>query len=376
MKLTAKVKLQPTEHQHNLLMLTLERANEACNEISDVAWEKQTFRQYDLHKLVYAAIRSNFGLTAQLVVRCISKVADGYKLDKKAKRTFQLHGGIAYDDRILRWYTDKQFVSIWTLAGRERVPFVCSDYQRDLLQGQHGEADLCLIGGEFYLFATCEKETPDPSDIDGFLGVDMGVTNIATTSDGENFTSATIEKNRQRHQRMRNELQSKGTKSARRKLKKLRRKQARFQANTNHVISKRLVSTAVHTKRGIAVEDLTAIRQRTRVKGKENRAKHSNWSFAQLRTFIEYKAKLQGVPVVAVDPSYTSQRCFVCGHIEAANRKSQSEFLCQACGHTANADVNAANNISGLPSTNPMSRPLSYRTMEPGTSPSALALGC
>ncbi|HEX2619598.1 MAG TPA: transposase, partial [Phototrophicaceae bacterium] len=88
------------------------------------------------------------------------------------------------------------------------------------------------------------------------------------------------------------------------------------------------------------------IRSRTRVKGSENRSKHSNWAFAQLRDFLTYKARLAGVPVTLVDPRYTSQRCFECGHIEKANRKSQSEFLCCACGHTTHADVNAAKNIA------------------------------
>ncbi len=376
MKLTAKVLLKPSESQHELLLRTLEKANEACNYISTVAWDKKVFNQFSLHKLVYNDIRQTTGLTAQMVVRCISKVADGYKLDKETGRTFQPHGGIAYDDRILRWYTDKQFVSIWTLSGRERIPFVCSDYQRKLLQNQHGEADLCLVDGQFFLFATCEKETPTPDDVDGFLGVDMGETNIAVTNDGEIMTSAAVEKNRRRHHRLRKELQSKGTKATRRKLKRLRRKQARFQKDVNHQISKRLVLEAKHTQRGIAVEDLTGIRARTRVKGSEQRAKRSNWSFAQLRAFIEYKAKLVGVPVGIVDPAYTSQRCFACGHIEASNRKSQSEFLCKACGYTAHADVNAANNISGLASISLMSRlstDPSYA--EPGTSQRALAVG-
>jgi IS605 OrfB family transposase len=170
------------------------------------------------------------------------------------------------------------------------------------------------------------------------------------------MTSEIVEANRQRHQRMRKELQSKGTKSTRRKLKALKGKQRRFQADVNHQISKRLVATAVRTKRGIALEDLMGIRARTRVKGKQRRAQRSNWSFAQLRTFIEYKAKMAGIPVKVVDPAYTSQRCAVCGHIEKRNRRSQGEFLCCACGHTAHADVNAAQNISGPQSVGLMSR--------------------
>lgn len=167
MKLTAKVKLQPTQNQYASLLDTLEQANAACNEISETAWQKRTFNQFGLHKLVYNAIRESTGLSAQVVVRCISKVADAYKLDKKTKRTFSLHGGIAYDARILRWYVDKQEVSIWTVDGRKRIPFACGRRQLELLQGQRGESDLCLIRGEFYLFAQVETEIPEYADTIG-----------------------------------------------------------------------------------------------------------------------------------------------------------------------------------------------------------------
>lgn len=358
MKLTAKVKLQPTDAQADSLKRTLETANEACNYISGVAWDAKTFGQFQIHKLVYADVRAKFGLSSQLTVRCIAKVTDAYKLDRKTKRTFKPHGAVPYDDRILYWQTDNQVISIWTLDGRQRMGYLVGDKQRQMLEYRSGESDLVYNKQKncFYLLATCEIPDPDGEQIDNFLGVDLGEKNIATTSDGEIHTSETIERNRLNHQRMRDELQAKGTKSTRRKLNKLRGRQRRFQTDINHQISKRLVADAKRTKRGIALEDLTHIRQRTRVKGKEQRAKRSNWSFAQLRAFIEYKAKMAGIPVEVVDPAYTSQRCFECGHIEKANRKSQGEFLCCACGHTAHADVNAAKNISGLASTSLMSR--------------------
>jgi len=100
MKLTAKVKLNPTDEQHRYLLQTLETTNAACNEISGVAWVNQTFNQYGLQKLVYKSIRESTGLTAQVVVRAISKVADAYKLDKETRRAFKQRGGIAYDAQV------------------------------------------------------------------------------------------------------------------------------------------------------------------------------------------------------------------------------------------------------------------------------------
>lgn len=101
MKLTAKVKLQPTTEQHSSLLKTLETANDACNYISGVAWGTRTFGKFAIQKIVYQDVRATFALAAQMALRCISKVTDAYKLDKLTKRTFRPHGSIAYGARIL-----------------------------------------------------------------------------------------------------------------------------------------------------------------------------------------------------------------------------------------------------------------------------------
>jgi putative transposase len=353
MKLIARVKLNPTPKQAALLLQTMEAANSLCDWISEQAWRQQKFRRYDIHNAIYHVARQTTELAAQVVVRCIAKVADAYLVDKETQRTFRPQGSIAYDDRILSWETNNQVVSIWTVMGRQRVAYSVTDYHKHLLQYRQGESDLVYRKGEFYLLAVCEIPEPDERDVDSALGIDLGVVNIATTSDGSIHTNEVVEKNRRKRQRLRQQLQKRQTDSARRKLKKLAGKQARFQRNTNHVISKQLVAEAERTNRALALENLKGIRSRTRVKGKQQRAKHSNWSFAQLRQFVFYKAKLKGVTVRVVDPRYTSQRCFECGHIERANRKSQSEFLCCACGHAAHADVNAAKNIARAAFTQP-----------------------
>lgn len=172
MKLIAQVKLQPTEEQAQLLKETLERANAAANFVSDVAWEQQTFRQYDLHRAAYYSVREQFGLSAQMTVRLIAKVADAYKLDKKTKRTFKPLGSIAYDSRIMSWKIEKQIVSLWTLNGRVNLSFLAGVRQLELLKTRQGEADLVYRNGEFFLYQTCDVDEPPVDDIDGFLGVD------------------------------------------------------------------------------------------------------------------------------------------------------------------------------------------------------------
>jgi len=345
MKLTAKVKLQSTPEQAQLLKQTIETANAACNYISEQAWEHKTFRQFPLHKLVYYDTRDKFPLTAQIVVRCISKVTDSYKLDHKTKRTFRPYGAISFDDRIIKWYISQSEVSIWTIAGRQRIPFVCGERQRKLLQSQHGESNLALINDKFYLLATCDVETPEPLDVHDVLGCDLGIVNLVTDSDGEQLSGKAVDDNRCKYEHRRKNLQKKQTKSAKRKLKKISGKQASFQSTTNHTIAKHLVKKAQDTGRAIALENLTGIRNRTRFRRKQ-RSKHANWSFFQLTNYITYKANLAGISIIFVNPKFTSQTCPVCGYVSKKNRPNQATFSCVSCGYSANADITAAINIA------------------------------
>jgi len=348
MRLTAKVKLQPIEEQYKLLLETLKIANATCDHISQRAWGAQTFKQFDIHRLVYKDIRSTGNpLSAQVVVRAIAKVADAYKLDKDTKRTFAPLVGFAYDARILSWKMDRRTVSIWTIEGRQTIPFLAGERQLELLNSQRGESDLCYINGEFYLLATCDVDEPTPDDVTEFLGVDLGIVNIATTSDGEHFAGNKVNSLRKRRRRQRKRLQVKQTRSAKRRAKKISGKEHRFAKDVNHCISKQLVKKAKRTGRGIALEVLKGIRSRVRAR-KSKRAELHSWSFHDLGKKIIYKAKLVGVPVVFVDPACTSQMCSVCGYTAKHNRISQETFKCRQCGHASHADINAALNISAL----------------------------
>lgn len=344
MKLIAQVKLQPTEQQADALRRTMLTYNEAANYISDQAWMRKTFRKYDIHHATYYAVRERFGLAAQLTIRVIANVADAYKLDQKSKRTFRKMGSITYDSRVLAWYLDKSEVSIWTLDGRQKIPFVCGERQHKMLDSLQGEADLVYRDGNYYLHQPCNILEDDTFDPDEWLGVDLGIVNIATTSDGEIYTSNHVNNVRSRHRRLRTKLQKKGTKAAKRRLRKLSGKEQRFATWVNHNISKRIVETAKRTEQGIALEELGGIRERVRLRRSQRATLHS-WSFYQLRTFIEYKAQLNGVPVVAVDPRNTSRTCPACGCIDKKNRPSQDTFSCVSCDFSGLADHIAAINI-------------------------------
>ncbi len=352
MKLIAQLKLHPTPEQHAGLLRTLEVANTACTAMSETAWQTQTFRQFDLHKLCYESCREAFGLSAQLTVRCLSKVADAYKLDRKVKRVFRPHGSIAYDERILSWNLHELSVSIWTVNGRQSIPFVAGSRQMERLHTRKGETDLAYVNGQFYLLAVCDVEEPTPLDVDGTLGVDLGVQTIAADSDGNIYSGKTVLGVRHRRRRLRTKLQTKGTKSAKRKLKQLGGKERRFATAINHQIAKQLVLLAERTKRQIALEDLTHIRTRVRAR-KPQRATLHSWAFGQLQQFVTYKAQLHGIPVHFVDPRNTSRTCPTCGHCAKENRKTQAQFLCTSCGYAAHADVIAAVNIGRRAAVNP-----------------------
>ena len=344
MKLTIGLKLKPTTEQAASLKETLERANQAANECSRIAWDAQVFGQFQLHKLAYKTIREQFGLSAQVAVRIIAKVADAYKLDRKTQRVFHKHGSIAFDDRILAYKPDG--VSIWTLSGRQKIPFVCGERERVLLASRQGESDLVFRKGKWFLFATVNVIEPPTNEPDGFLGVDLGIARIATDSTGQSYSGAHVKNLRKRHRKLRTKLQSKGTKSAKRLLKKRSGKERRFASDLNHQISKAIIEKAKHTNCAIVLEDLKGIRARVRVQ-KARRAEMGSWSFADLRLKIEYKAKLAGVEVITIDPRNTSRECSQCGFVHKSNRRSQSSFQCRQCGHSRNADVNAALNIRG-----------------------------
>jgi predicted transposase len=149
MKLIAQVKLLPTPQQADALRHILETTNAACNYISTVAWETQTFGKFALQKLCYPHVREIFGLSAQIVIRALAKVGDTYKLGKQTQRTFCPLAAIAYDDRILSWNLLEPSVSIWTLKGRLSIPFVAGERQMRLLNTRMGETDLVYHRGNW-----------------------------------------------------------------------------------------------------------------------------------------------------------------------------------------------------------------------------------
>jgi len=343
MNLTLKVKLCPDEAQFDSLLKTMERFNEACNFISDVAFEHHMANKVALQKLIYQEIRAKYGLSAQLTIRAIAKVVEVYKRDKSIQPIFKPHGAMVYDQRIMGWKGVDR-VSILSLDGRLIVPYVGYDYFDNRTNRFRGQADLMLVDGVFYFCPIVDVPDGEPIKVGGVLGVDLGIVNLAVDSDGETFSGDKVEEVRSKSSKHRASLQSTGTRSAKRRLKRISGREARFRRDVNHCISKNIVAKAKGTERAIALEDLKGIRNQTTVR-KAQRSRHSSWGFDQLRSFIEYKGKIAGVPVILVDPRGTSHICPKCAHNVRANRPNRNEFKCVQCGFAGSADHIASINI-------------------------------
>ena len=358
MKLTAKIKLLPNEEEKQALLDTLKTANAACNKISSYAWENKDFRQFNIHKGTYYSIKNSFSLSSQVIVRCIAKVADSYKLNRRTQRTFKPFKAIAYDSRIIRYKLPenspgRRAVSIWTVNGRKTIAYVVCLHHQKLLQYQKGETDLAYIKGNFYLLATCEVPEQTPIAASDVLGVDLGLVNIVTDDTGQSFQGKELNDLRKKREKIRGSLQRKGTRGAKKVLKRISGRERTTTRIVNHTIAKKLVEKAKVEQKAICpggepLEELKGIRERTNQrlrksqKGLHNRCGSPPGSFYQLRQFITYKAQREGIPLLFAPPAYTSQTCSGCHHVGKRNGEA---FKCTNCGYNDHADTNAAKNI-------------------------------
>jgi IS605 OrfB family transposase len=345
MKLTLQLQLLPDADQKAQLLETMERFNAAASFAAKVGLEHKVYGQVSIHGLCYRAIRERFGLTSQMAVRAIAKAVECFQRDKSVCPAFKPRGAICYDQRVLS-FKGLTTVSLWAMRGRLLIPFVCGAYQKERQGRIKGQADLVYRKGKFYLLCTIELPDGAPIEPEDVIGVDLGIVNIATDSTGETFSGADVQRNRRRRATARKQHQRKGSRRARRKLKQMAGRQRRFQAQVNHEISKKLVAKAKALGVGIAMEDLSGIRDRVEpTVCRRFRRQLGNWGFSQLGQFVEYKAKLAGVPVYKVDPRNSSRTCSKCGHCEKGNRPDQATFRCKHCHHSTNADLNAAENL-------------------------------
>lgn len=367
MQRTIRLKLQPTPEQERILLETTRQHTACYNAVARLGWETNNKNGVELHKATYHDLRSQFpDLPAQLVIaarmRATESLASAFALKKKRGSLWDktkdgskprsvscptsLLSPIRYDMRSYRYDKTKQCVNLSTVEGRICVPVVMYDYAQKRIDQAIGfdSADLIIKDGCFFIHLVITLPIPEAKS-ETVIGVDFGETRPAVTSDNKFFGERHWKGTERRYFRRKRRLQSKGTKSAKRHLKKLSKRVARFRTDCDHVVSRRIVDS-IEPGTTIVVENLTEIRTNGKRRGTAQRRQFHQWSFKRLRELLTYKAEAKGCQVVGIDPRHTSQTCSTCGYQHKSNRRSQSVFKCRSCGYQLNADLNGSRNIA------------------------------
>lgn len=342
---TIRCKLKVSEETDQAFCETKQFFTEACNVILAKALEAKVKNPLELHRLVYSTIRKDFPLSANLVVRAIRRVASALSEKKKrrSKPNMFRPASIEYDARIFSFWDADFRVTLTTVQGRKKAFLEIGEYQKKALSGQKPTyATLVKRGRDWYLNLVIE-ESDQSSVTGGAMGIDLGLRNTAYTSSGLAASGQQRQAFKKQIHKIRSSLQSKGTRGARRKLRKLSGYERRRIRHENHTLSKQLVEEAQRHNIGvIRMEQLSGIRERTLVWNPHRNRMMSGWSFSQLQQFVTYKALRLGIAVELVNPAYTSQICFDC---RQKGLRRGDIFRCTTCGEK-HADYNAACNLS------------------------------
>ncbi|HYU73856.1 MAG TPA: transposase [Ktedonobacteraceae bacterium] len=376
---TIVVQLNPTPEQALTLRMTLEQHTACYNAVASVGFTTACSNGVELHKRTYYPLRSQYpDLPAQLVcaarVRATESVKSALSWKQKHEQAYpkkvakaERQGKpippfkpvhcpksdlvcIRYDQRSYWVKWDTNTCNLATINGRVELPFTVPDHLKQYVGHKTCSADLCYRKGRYTLHIVVSIPTPNVEPSHEVVGVDLGLNRPAVTSTRQFLGERRWKEQDRRTFRIKRKLQAKGTRSAKRHLRKLSGKQFRRRKDHDHVLSKRIVE---NTPAGatIALENLKNLRETSKMgrgkknKNVENKRRLHSWSFAQLYSFLEYKADARGLQVVKVDPRHTSQTCSRCGFQHRYNRRSQSLFHCRSCGYQLNADLNAAKNI-------------------------------
>lgn len=376
---TVRIQLHPTPEQAGVLKETLRQFTVAFNAVCCYGWQHTEKNGVKLHHATYYETKAACpGLVSDLLIQARVKATEALK----SAFTWKAKKETAYPERAakalkqgkpspvfkpvkcpqsqacaprynahtftLKWAT--QEVRLSTCAGKMSIPFTVPQFSTRYIGCKVATADLIERKGKWWLHVVVSVPEPVVAPCEEVTGVDLGLNRPAVTSTRQFLGSRHWKEVDRRRFRLCRTLQSKGTKSAKRHLKKVSQKQMRFHRDCDHVLSKRIIQQS-QPGATIVLENLSNIRETSKMgRGKENknsdnkRRLHS-WSFAQLSSFVVYKAQERGIRVERIDPRLTSQTCSRCGYQARNNRRSQSLFHCRSCGYQLNADLNASYNI-------------------------------
>lgn len=376
---TVRIQLHPTAEQAEALQDTLLQFTAAFNQVCRYGWDHREKNGVKLHHATYYDTKAACpGLVSDLLIQARVKATEAVKsaLTWKAKHEATYEKRVAnahkqgkpfspfvpvrcpqsegypprYNEHTytLNWHTHT--VRLSTVKGKMSIPFSVPSFSLNYAGHPNTTADLIFRKGKWWVYVVVSVPEPVVPTDETVIGIDLGLNRPAVTSTRHFLGSKHWKEVDRRYFRLRRKLQSNGSKSAKRHLKKLSKRQTRFHRDADHVVSKRIVQ---HAPPGstLVLENLSNIRESSKMgrgksnKNVDNKRRLHSWTFAQLYDFIAYKAQERGIRVVKIDPRHTSQTCSHCGYQHRANRRSQSLFLCRSCGYQLHADLNAAYNI-------------------------------
>lgn len=342
---TIKVKLNVSPDASESLRKTMRDYTVAFNICSAWGFESHSANKIKCHNATYHNIRQLVpNLPSSLVQGARDVACECLKAVKcQSKPLRKEYSAMRYNPRVITVFLKSGYATIATSDGRIKSTFSIPEYYRKYLTWKIKSSTVSFRKNDntFYLHCQIETETPRIIPEQTVLGIDRGIVNIAVCSNNQFFNSPAVKNARSKFAHLRAELQSKGTRSAKRKLRKMSGRERRFVTDVNHCISKQIVRYPYTT---FALEDLSKIRVQKR-RGAEFNRKLNAWSFYELERFIRYKSENLGKQVIFVDARYTSQKCSVCGHVYKGNRNG-SQYRCRNCEFELHADLNAARNIA------------------------------
>jgi len=330
-------------HDEDLLE-TIREYNSAVNFCMVVGKEHQTYNKNDLHKLTYYEVRKSSDLNSSFVCCARDQASDMLKRERmKCLPIKKEFSGIRFNHNTFTMKAEG-VISISTLIGRKLYNPKIADYFKKYLTKENKIKSLTIYCKKCKIFGSLIVNIQDIEklEVKNVLGIDRGIVNPVVSSNNQFFNSKNIRRVKGKYSWLKKKLQHKGTKSAKRKLKKLSGREKRFVTNENHKIAKKIVEMDFEC---FALEKLS-IKRKKKV-GKAFNRKLNGWSYFEFQKFLEYKAEDVGKQVIYVNPAYTSQCCNNCGKIYKANRNG-STYKCKKCSFELNADLNASRNIAEL----------------------------
>jgi putative transposase len=351
---TIRIQLDPSPVQAAALAETSRQFTAVFNAVCAYGWQQSEKNGIELHRALYYPLKVEYpNLVSDLHIQARIKATEAVKsalaLRRAGRKVSQPHSQNCpprYNLHTYRVDWGSRTVRMSLVGGRQTLRVSIPDYSAKYAGYPTDTADLIEQDGRWWLHVVVTVPAPEVEPSDQVVGVDLGISRPAVSSNNHFLGKKAWKTIEGRLFHLKRALQKKGTRSAKRHLKRIRHRQRRFRRDCDHVLSKQIVQS-VEPGGTIVLENLKDIRKRMKARRciKTKRRMHS-WSFAQLKGFIGYKAEERGCTVAGVDPRHTSQRCSCCGHVARTNRRSQSVFICRKCGFHLNADLNAARNIA------------------------------